>query len=48
MTRLAEEVNDSRLNVSRVLNQMQKDGLLILSRGRIEVPQLERLLSVRP
>lgn len=48
MTRLAEEVNDSRLNVSRVLNQMQKDGVLILSRGRIEVPQLERLLSVRP
>ena len=48
MTRLADEVNDSRLDVSRVLNQMQKDGLLILSRGRIEVPQLERLLSVRP
>ena len=47
MTRLADEVNDSRLDVSRVLNQMQKDGLLILSRGRIEVPQLERLLSVR-
>lgn len=48
MMRLADEVNDSRLDVSRVLNQMQKDGLLNLSRGRIEVPQLERLLSVRP
>lgn len=48
MTRLADEMNDSRLNVSRVLNQMQKDGVVTLYRGRIEVPQLERLLSVRP
>ena len=48
MTRLADELNDSRLNVSRVLNQMQKDGVVTLYRGRIEIPQLERLLSVRP
>ena len=44
MTRLAEEVNDSRLNVSRVLNKLQADGFLELHRGRIEIPQLERLL----
>jgi CRP-like cAMP-binding protein len=44
MTRLADEVNDSRLNVSRVLNEMQHQGLIMLSRGKIEVPQLERLL----
>jgi predicted transcriptional regulator len=44
MERLAEEVNDSRLNVSRVLNQMQEAGMLELHRGRIEIPQLERLL----
>ncbi|MBQ8948707.1 MAG: Crp/Fnr family transcriptional regulator [Prevotella sp.] len=44
MERLAEEVHDSRLNVSRVLNCMQADGLLELHRGRIEIPQLERLL----
>ena len=44
MERLAEEVNDSRLDVSRVLNRMQADGLLELHRGRIEIPQLERLL----
>lgn len=44
MKRLAEEVNDSRLDVSRVLNRMQADGLLELYRGRIEIPQLERLL----
>ena len=44
MERLAEEVNDSRLNVSRVLNRMQTSGLIELHRGRIEIPQLERLL----
>jgi ABC-type metal ion transport system substrate-binding protein len=44
MTRLAMEVNDSRLNVSRALNAMQQRGLLRLHRGHIEVPSLERLL----
>lgn len=44
MERLAEEVNDSRLNVSRVLNRLQAMGLLELHRGRIEIPQVERLL----
>jgi len=47
MTRLAEEVNDSRLNVSRILNDMQHRGLIVLSRGKIEVPQLERLLYTK-
>ena len=44
MTRLANEVGDSRLDVSRALNKMQLDGLVELHRGRIEVPQMERLL----
>ena len=44
MERLAEEVSDSRLNVSRTLNRMQETGVLELHRGRIEIPQLERLL----
>ena len=44
MERLAEEVNDSRLNVSRALNRMQEARVLELHRGRIEIPQLERLL----
>ena len=47
MTRLAEEVNDSRLNVSRVLNEMQHKGLVTLSRGKIEIQQLERLLYTK-
>ncbi|MBR1687186.1 MAG: Crp/Fnr family transcriptional regulator [Prevotella sp.] len=45
MNRLAAELNDSRLNVSRELNAMQRDGLLTLSRGRIEIPMLERLVQ---
>ena len=44
MNQLAAELNDSRLNISRELNQMQDDGLLALHRGRIEIPMLERLL----
>lgn len=44
MEQLAEELNDSRLNVSCVLNQLQKEGLVSLHRGRIDIPQLERLL----
>jgi hypothetical protein len=41
---VAQEVGDSRLDVSNVLNAMQADGLLQLHRGRIEIPSLERLL----
>ena len=44
MNQLAQEVNDSRLDVSRVLNAMQTEGLLRLRRGIIEIPSLERLL----
>jgi len=47
MTRLADEVNDSRLNVSRILNDMQHRKLISLGRGKIEIPQLERLLYTR-
>jgi CRP-like cAMP-binding protein len=44
MQQLACEGNDSRLNVSHELNAMQEEGLVILHRGRIEVPSIERLL----
>ena len=44
MQRLADEVGDSRLDVSRVLNSMQARQLLQLRRGRIDIPSLERLL----
>lgn len=45
MTQLALEVGDSRLDVSRALNRMAAQHLLILHRGRIEIPQLECLLG---
>ena len=44
MRQLADLLNDSRLDISEALNQMQDDGLITLHRGRIEIPMLERLL----
>lgn len=44
MEKLAGELNDSRLNVSQALNQMQREGLITLHRGRVVIPQLERLM----
>jgi CRP-like cAMP-binding protein len=44
MKHIAAELNDSRLDISIELNGMQKDGLLTLHRGRIEIPIIERLL----
>jgi len=45
MTRLAEELNDNRLNISKELHRMQDDGLITLARGRILIPALEKLLA---
>lgn len=45
MERLGIEVNDSRLDVSRVLHAIESDGLMSLGRGRITIPSMERLLS---
>ncbi len=44
MNQLAAELNDSRLDISRALNAMQAEGLVVLYRGRIQIPMLERLL----
>lgn len=44
MNRLASELNDSRLNVSRALNTLQREGKIVLRRGRVEIPLMERLL----
>ncbi len=43
MTHLADILNDSRLDISKALNEMQQKGLLELHRGRILIPSLERL-----
>ena len=44
MNRLADELNDSRLNVSRALNSLEREGKIVLRRGRVEIPLMERLL----
>ena len=44
MNRLAAELNESRLEISRTLNEMQDEGLLTLHRGRVEIPSLEHML----
>jgi CRP-like cAMP-binding protein len=44
MTRLAEELNDSRLEISRTLNNMQAEGLIQLRRGVIFIPAMEKLI----
>ena len=45
MNQLALDLGDSRIDISRALNQMQADQLLTLHRGRIEIPMLERLVQ---
>lgn len=45
MTRIADEVNDSRLDVSRALNHLEKEELLELHRGRVAIPALEKLIN---
>ncbi len=45
MNRIAEELNDSRLDISRALNNLQKQGFIHLHRGRIVIPALEKLIN---
>lgn len=45
MTRLAQELGDSRLLVSRMLNGLQDEQKLQLRRGCIIVPSLEKLIN---
>ena len=43
METLAQELNDSRLDISVALNNMQKQKLLTLSRGMVHIQQAEKL-----
>ena len=43
MENLAQVLNETRLNVSKVLNQMQDVGLLSLHRGEIEIHEASLL-----
>lgn len=44
MTRLAAELNTNHLYVSKILNDMQQRGLIVLRRSVIEIPDLRKLL----
>jgi CRP-like cAMP-binding protein len=44
MIDLAKELNESRLDISRALNLLSHYGLATLSRGKIIIPALEKLL----
>lgn len=44
MERLSDEINESRLNVSRELNAMKDEGIITLRRGEIQVHALEKLI----
>lgn len=45
MTRIAEELNDSRRDISKALNHLKGEGLLELYRERIHIPALEKLIN---
>lgn len=47
MERLAYEVNDSRLNVSRALRGLREAGMIKTTRGKITVDALERLTEAQ-
>lgn len=47
MQQLADEVGESRLNVSRLLNYWNDKELIELSRGRIDIPKLEVLINAK-
>lgn len=45
MERLATLLNETRINVSRALNNLWQKGLIELSRKEIHIPQFEKLLA---
>lgn len=45
METLATLIAESRLNVSKELNAMQKEGLISITRGIIRIPALEKLMT---
>ena len=43
MEDLAEQIDDTRINVSKVLNELKNEGIIRLSRRVIEIPDMEAL-----
>ena len=47
MEDLAELIDDTRINVSKVLNELQQQELIELSRKKIIIPDLNRLVAYK-
>ena len=45
MERLAALLCETRLNISRALNNLQGNGLIVLSRKEIYIPEFEKLIT---
>ena len=45
MTDLADYLDETRLTVSQVLNQMEADGLLQLKRKEIHIPDMDKIIN---
>lgn len=45
MTDLAQHLNDSRINISTALNNLQSQNLIILSRGAVTIPEIGKLVG---
>ena len=45
MSHLAIQLNDTRLNISLALREMERKGLVLLQRRKIIVPALEKLIK---
>lgn len=45
MERLANELDTTRLRVSRMLSRLKSEGLIDYARGRITIPSLEKMLT---
>ena len=45
MTQLAQQLDVTRINVSRALNNLEKEGIISLSRGEILIPKFESLFK---
>ena len=43
MIDLAYEIHESRLNISKMLNNLETQGKLSITRGIITIPSLEKL-----
>ncbi|KAA6344538.1 hypothetical protein EZS27_007853 [termite gut metagenome] len=46
MTRLAQYLNETRMNISKALNTFEEKGLIELHRKEIIIPEIEKLIKI--